>query len=77
MDLAETRTSRWLDALQRLPTTPTKAYEEAVRMGNSRAAEDGMGAMDKGRHRYSKGDYAGALEAFTEVYTAPLCLTLV
>ena len=39
-------------------------------MGNSKAAEDGMGSMDRGRHRYSKGDYAGALEAFTEVSTA-------
>jgi hypothetical protein len=31
------------------------------------ADEEGMGPMEKGRHRYAKGDYAGALAAFTEV----------
>ncbi|KAE9375308.1 hypothetical protein N431DRAFT_542865 [Stipitochalara longipes BDJ] len=37
-----------------------------LRMGKPKAVEDGMDSMGKGRHRYAKGDYAGALEAFTE-----------
>jgi hypothetical protein len=40
-------------------------------MGKPEAAEEGMGPMDKGRHRYAKGDYARALVAFTQVSTSP------
>lgn len=40
-------------------------------MGKPEASEEGMGPMDKGRHRYAKGDYAGALVAFTQVSTSP------
>jgi hypothetical protein len=42
-----------------------------LRMGKPEVAEEGMGPMDKGRHRYAKGDYAGALVAFTQVFTSP------
>jgi hypothetical protein len=41
--------------------------------GKSTAGEEGMGPMDKGRYRYAKGDYAGALTAFTEVSTPQSC----
>jgi hypothetical protein len=40
-------------------------------MEKAEDAEEGMGPMDKGRHRYAKGDYAGALAAFTQVSTSP------
>jgi hypothetical protein len=40
-------------------------------MGKLEASEEGMGPIDKGRHRYAKGDYAGALVAFTQVSTSP------
>jgi hypothetical protein len=40
-------------------------------MGKAIATEEGMSPMGKGRHRYAKGDYAGALAAFTEVSTPP------
>jgi F-box/TPR repeat protein Pof3 len=39
-------------------------------MGKPEASEEGMGPIDKGRHRYAKGDYAGALVAFTQVSTS-------
>ncbi len=40
-------------------------------MGKAISSEEGMSPMDKGRHRYAKGDYAGALAAFIEVSTPP------
>ncbi len=39
--------------------------------------EEGMGPMERGRRRYQKKDFAGALEAFTEVPTAFLSLKFV
>lgn len=46
-------------------------------MGTRVTAEEGMGSMDKGRHRYAKGDYAGALVAFSEVSASPSRFALV
>jgi F-box/TPR repeat protein Pof3 len=45
-------------------------------MGTRVPAEEGMGPMDKGRHRYAQGDYAGALVAFSEVSASHLVLLL-
>jgi F-box/TPR repeat protein Pof3 len=34
--------------------------------------EEGMGPMERGRNRYQKKHYSGALQAFTEVSTTHL-----
>jgi hypothetical protein len=36
-------------------------------MSTPAADEEGLGPMERGRHRYAKANYAGALVAFTEV----------
>jgi hypothetical protein len=42
-----------------------------------RPDEEGMGPLERGRRRYQKKDFAGALEAFTEVPTAFLSLKFI
>ena len=37
----------------------------------SRFDEEGMTALDRGRQRYQRQDYKGALEAFSEVGSMP------
>jgi hypothetical protein len=46
---------------------------KAIRIARPAADEEGMGPMEKGRHRYAKGDYSGALAAFTEVCVSRSC----
>lgn len=55
------------DFLHQSNSKRTKVF----RMATPAADEEGMGPMERGRHRYAKANYAGALVAFTEVCISP------
>jgi hypothetical protein len=74
VSLAEPTTSRSLDALPPSTFQHEHKHTKKLVMGKSTAGEEGMGPVDKGRYRYAKGDYTGALAAFTEVSTPILPL---
>lgn len=46
--------------------TPVQSFNN-IAMAQPTLGEEGMGPLEKGRHRYSKKDYPGALSAFTDV----------
>ena len=41
-------------------------------MGRERSDEEGLGPLERGRSRYQRKDYEGALSAFSEVSVLPL-----
>ena len=41
-------------------------------MSNNSISEQGIGPLERGRGRYQRKDYSGALEAFTQVWISPL-----
>ena len=41
-------------------------------MGREGGDEEGLGPLERGRSRYQRKDYEGALSAFTEVSVLPL-----
>ena len=71
VDLAEPTTSRPTRRASLIKLQARIPVHDRLSMGKASASEEGMSQMDKGRHRYAKGDYARALTAFTEVSTPP------
>jgi hypothetical protein len=68
VDLAEPTTSLSPRRASSINLQARIPLHDKLSMGKA-TSEAGMSPMDKGRHRYVKGDYAGALTAFTEVST--------
>lgn len=73
VDLSEPTTSRPPRRASSINLPARTPPHDKLSMGKATASEEGMSQMDKGRHRYAKGDYAEALTAFTEVRTPPSC----